>query len=84
MIHDYLRKINYYETDKMSMISVVADSKVKDGINNAYVEMRIFLEVTARIVLPFASEKVVISNVIPLSMNIVQGSIPEAYISSFK
>ena len=54
------------------------------GINNAYVEMRIFLEVTARIVLPFASEKVVISNVIPLSINIVQGSIPEAYISSFK
>ena len=54
------------------------------GINNAYVELRIFLEVTARIVLPFASEKVVISNVIPLSMNIVQGSIPEAYISSFK
>jgi len=28
--------ILYYETDKMSMISVVADSKVKDGINNAY------------------------------------------------
>lgn len=54
------------------------------GINNAYVEMRIHLEVTARIVLPFVSEKVVISNVIPLSMNIVQGSIPEAYISSYK
>ena len=54
------------------------------GINNAYVELRIHLEVTARIVLPFASEKIVISNVIPLSMNIVQGSIPEAYISSYK
>lgn len=54
------------------------------GINNAYVELRINLEVTARIVLPFASEKIVISNVIPLSMNIVQGSIPEAYISSYK
>ena len=54
------------------------------GINNAYVELRIFLEVSARIVLPFASEKVVISNVIPLSMNIVQGNIPEAYISSYK
>lgn len=54
------------------------------GINNAYIEVRIHLEVTARIVLPFASEKVVISNVIPLSMNIVQGSIPEAYISSYK
>jgi len=54
------------------------------GINNAYVELRIHLEVTARIVLPFASEKIVISNLIPLSMNIVQGSIPEAYISSYK
>jgi len=54
------------------------------GINNAYVEMRISLEVTARIVLPFVTEKVVISNVVPISMNVVQGTIPEAYISSFK
>ena len=54
------------------------------GINNAYVEMRIKLEVTARIVLPFASEKIVISNVIPISMNIVQGTVPEGYISSYK
>ena len=54
------------------------------GINNAYVEIRIHLTITARIVLPFVSEKVVISNVIPLSMNIVQGNIPEAYISSYR
>ena len=54
------------------------------GINNAYVEMRIYLEVTARVILPFVSEKVVISNVIPISMNIVQGNVPDAYISSFK
>lgn len=54
------------------------------GINNAYVEMRITLEVTARIILPFVSEKVVISNVIPISMNIVQGSVPEGYIYSYK
>lgn len=54
------------------------------GINNAYVEVRIHLMVTARIVLPFVSEKKVISNVIPLSMNIVQGSIPESYISSYR
>ena len=54
------------------------------GINNAYVEMRISLEVTARIVLPFVSEKVVISNVIPMSMNIVQGSVPDGYIYSYK
>lgn len=54
------------------------------GINNAYIEMRIYLEVTARIVLPFVSEKVVISNVIPISMNVVQGSVPDGYIYSYK
>ena len=54
------------------------------GINNAYIEMRIYLEVTARIILPFVSEKVVISNVIPISMNVVQGSVPDGYIYSYK
>lgn len=54
------------------------------GINNAYVEMRVNLEVTARVILPFVSEEVKISNVIPISMNIVQGTVPEAYISSYK
>ena len=54
------------------------------GINNAYVETRIYLTVTARIVLPFVTDKVVISNVIPLSMNIVSGSVPNGYITSYK
>lgn len=54
------------------------------GINNAYVELRITLTVNAKILLPFVSKKVTVSNVIPLSMNIVKGSIPQAYISSYK
>jgi len=54
------------------------------GINNAYVEVRIKLEVTARVVLPFVTEKIVISNVIPISMNIVQGTVPDGYIYSYK
>ena len=54
------------------------------GINNAYVEVRIKLEVNARIVLPFTTKVISISNVIPLSMNVVQGTVPEAYISSYK
>lgn len=54
------------------------------GINNAYIEMRISLSVTARIILPFVSEKVVISNVIPISMNVVSGSVPDGYITSYK
>lgn len=54
------------------------------GINNAYVEVRISLTVTARIILPFVTENVVISNVIPISMNIVSGNVPDGYISSYK
>ena len=54
------------------------------GINNAYIEMRIYLEVTARIVLPFVTEKIVISNVIPISMNVVQGTVPDGYVYSYK
>ena len=54
------------------------------GINNAYVEVRISLTVTARIILPFVTENVVISNVIPISMNIVQGNVPSGYIYSYK
>lgn len=54
------------------------------GINNAYVEVRVSLTVTARIVLPFVTEEVVISNVIPLSMNIVSGNIPNGYVYTYK
>ena len=54
------------------------------GINNAYVEVRISLTVTARIILPFVTKNVVISNVIPISMNIVQGNVPDGYITSYK
>ena len=54
------------------------------GINNAYIEVRINLTLTARIVLPFVTEDVVISNVIPISMNVVSGSVPSGYVYSYK
>ena len=38
----------------------------------------------ARIYLPFVSKDVEISNVIPISLNIVQGSVPQGYIASYK
>ena len=54
------------------------------GINNAYVEVRIHLTVTARIVLPFIDDSVSISNIIPISMNIVSGNVPQGYVYSYK
>ena len=54
------------------------------GINNALVEVSVFLEATARVVLPFVSKEIKITNAIPISINIVNGTIPDAYISTYK
>lgn len=54
------------------------------GINNAYVEMRISVSVTGRILLPFVSKEITIDNIIPISINIIPGKVPDAYISSYK
>ncbi len=54
------------------------------GINNALIEVKVHLEVSSQINLPFISERVTIPNTIPISMKIINGTVPEAYISSFK
>ena len=54
------------------------------GINNALVEVRVKVETNARVVLPFTSSEIIVTNIIPISINIVNGSVPEAYISTFK
>lgn len=73
---------------KAEMVSSIVsniETEVKPyGINNAYVETRIFLEVTAVIYLPFVTKEVKISNVIPIVINILQGSVPNGYITSYK
>ena len=54
------------------------------GINNAVVMVRVKLSGEARVILPVLSKEIKLENVIPLSINIVNGNIPEAYISSYK
>ena len=54
------------------------------GINNALVEVRVKLNANARVILPLVSKEINVINVIPISINIVNGSIPEAYIASYK
>ena len=67
-----------------SIVSNIETEVKPYGINNAYVETRIFLEVTAIIYLPFVSKEIKISNIIPISINIVQGSVPQGYITTLK
>jgi len=54
------------------------------GINNALVELRVRIDAHIKVILPLTSEEIKITNIIPLSINIVNGSIPEAYISTYK
>ena len=54
------------------------------GINNALVEVRVKLYANARVILPLVSKDISITNVIPISINIVNGSIPEAYIGTYR
>jgi len=54
------------------------------GINNALVEVRVKIEATAKVVLPLTSKEINITNMIPISINIVNGSIPEAYFMTYK
>ena len=54
------------------------------GINNALVEVRVKLYANARVILPITTKEINIINVIPLSINIINGSIPEAYIATYK
>lgn len=53
------------------------------GINNALVEVRVKLIANARIILPLTSKEITLTNVIPLSINIVNGNIPKAYIGTY-
>lgn len=54
------------------------------GINNALVEVKIKLDANARIVLPIVSKDINVTNIVPISINIVNGKIPEAYLYSYK
>lgn len=70
--------------DMIGNVLTNIETEVKPyGINNAYVETRVFIEANARIIIPFVTKNVKITNVIPISINIYQGKVPNGYITSF-
>lgn len=54
------------------------------GINNALVEVRVRIEGNVRVVLPLTSKEITINNMIPISINIINGKIPEGYFMTYK
>lgn len=70
--------------DMIGNVLTNIETEVKPyGINNAYLETRVFIEANARIIIPFVTKNVKITNVIPISINIYQGKVPNGYITSF-
>lgn len=54
------------------------------GINNALLEVSIEVSVTTRVNLPFISNKIDVTSSMPISMKVIQGTIPEFYTGGFK
>ena len=71
--------------DSISDIISELETEVKPyGINNALVEVNVHIEANARVVLPLVSSDIKINNMIPISVNIINGNIPEAYFMTYK
>ncbi len=61
------------------------DTNIKEyGINNALLEVGVSINVTTRINLPFVSDEITVSTIIPISMKIIEGSIPNFYAGNIK
>ena len=54
------------------------------GINNALIEVRVKIMATAVVVLPLTSKEITVSNLIPISINVINGSVPDGSIISYK
>lgn len=63
--------------------SCISTSVEEYGMNNALISIYIDIRVTEQITMPFVTEKVVIENKIPISINVINGKIPNYYLSSF-
>ena len=66
--------------DVVSNISTTVSSY---GINNALIEVDVYVEVSMIVNLPFITNRITISNKIPLSIKIIQGVVPNYYLGEF-
>lgn len=66
-----------------SMESYINTKVTNYGINNALVEMTVHIEITSKIILPYRTKDVVITNEIPISTKLIQGNIPNYYFQGF-
>lgn len=61
------------------------NSKIKEyGMNNALIEIDLISSATLNIQMPFLSKKIIVTNTTPLTIQMIQGKIPEYYLNNTK
>lgn len=59
-------------------------TKVEEyGLNNALISIYVDIKVTEQVLLPFRTEKIIVENKLPIAMNLINGEIPNYYLSGF-
>jgi len=84
----FLRNVGPKVPVRLDMISDVItelSTEVKPyGINNALIEVRVKVTATTIVALPLTSKEITVSNLIPISINVISGSVPSEGIISYK
>ena len=68
---------------KFSLIGDITSNVVTKvtnyGINNAMIEVRIKISVHEQVILPLTSKRILVENEIPVSLKLIQGTVPNYY-----
>lgn len=59
--------------------ATVENNIVEFGINNAYVELNLVLQVNVQIIVPLATSKSVVEQKMPVAIGLIRGKVPQIY-----
>ena len=62
-----------------NVVSSVETTVKNYGINSALIEIYANVEVTEEVIIPFQTERIKITNNIPIAIKIINGSVPDYY-----
>lgn len=62
-----------------NVVSSIETSARNYGINNAIVEIYAKVEVTEEVIIPFQTDRIKVTNNIPIAIKIIQGRVPDYY-----
>ena len=66
-------------------ISSSIETNIKEyGINNALLEVNVKVKVNTRVNLPFISDMITVTSSVPISIKVIQGTIPDYYLGGLR